>query len=124
MGILTDAVYSSISSCGRGYFYFANLSDFEVGLLKSITKRQRHKFSKSGIIPEQVLTMAYDYGWLPGNISPKGGMKLNRLLQWLEAGPYHDELNKESALWFRNKIVDELKPRTPFVNRKARSFKN
>jgi hypothetical protein len=107
MHILTDAVLSSIKPFVLGYFDFRNLNDHEVELLQSITKRQRHKFQKYGIVPEQVLRIAYDYGCLPGEIPPKGGMKVKRLLDLLDLGPYRDAENRELALWFRNKIIKE-----------------
>ena len=110
MGFLSDAVLSSISPCGRGHFYFGDLSDHEVKLLQSITQRQRQKFNRYGTVPEQVLLIAYENGMLPGNVSPKGGMKVKRLLTLLETGPYRDEGIKERALWFRDQIINEWKP--------------
>ena len=111
MGFLSDGVLSSISPCGRGYFSFANLSDYEGRLVKSITQRQRQKFRKYGTVPEQILVIAYENGLLPGNASPKGGMKVKRLLTLLGSGPYRDEDNKERALWFRDQIIKEWKPK-------------
>ena len=110
MGFLSDGVFSSISPCGRGYFSFANLSDYEVGLVKSITKRQRHKFQKYGLVPVQILTFAHEDGLLPGDAPPKGGMKVKQLLVLLETGPYQNDDNKERALWFRDQIIKEWKP--------------
>jgi len=110
MGFLADGVLSSISPCGRGYFSFTNLSDYEVALVKSITKRQRHKFCKYELVPEQILIFAYEDGLLPGNVSPKGGMKIKQLVVFLETGPYQNDDNKERALWFRDQIIKEWKP--------------
>jgi hypothetical protein len=111
MGFLSDGVFSSISPCGRGYFSFANLSDYEVGLVQSITKRQRHKFRKYGLVPVQILVITYENGMLPGNAPPKDGMKVKRLLTLLGTGPYRDEGIKERALWFRDQIIKEWKPK-------------
>lgn len=107
MHILTDAVLSSVVPCGCGYFYFGNLDNQEVQMLQSITKRQRHKFKKYGIVPEQVLGIAYDFGLLPGETPPKGGIEVKRLLTWLRTGPYRDDENRELALWFCTKIIKE-----------------
>lgn len=107
MGFLSDAVLSSISPCGRGHFYFGDLPDCEVKLLQGITQRQRQKFKRYEIVPEQLLILAYENGMLPGNAAPKGGMKVKRLLRLLETGPYRDEDNKERVLWFRDQIIRE-----------------
>ena len=111
MGFLSDAVLSSISPCGRGHFYFGDLRDHEVKLLQSITQRQRQKFKRHEVVPEQLLVIAYENGLLPGNAAPKGGMKVLRLLTLLETGPYRDEDNKERSLWFRDQIVRERTPK-------------
>jgi hypothetical protein len=116
MGFLSDGVLSSIIPCGCGYFYFADLPDHEVKLLQSISQRQRQKYNRYGTVPEQVLVIAYENGMLPGNASPKGGMKVKRLLTLLETGPYRDDDNKERALWFRDQIIKEWKP----VNRRRK----
>jgi hypothetical protein len=111
MGFLSDAVLSSISPCGRRHFYFGDLPDCEVKLLQSITQRQRQKFKRYEVVPEQLLILAYENGMLPGNARPKGGMKVNRLLTLLGTGPYRDEGIKERALWFRDQIIKEWKPK-------------
>lgn len=113
MGILSDAVFSSSAPCGCGYWYFGNLTNFEANLLRTITQRQRHKFKKYGMVPEQVLKIAFDYGWLPGTTFSSGGMKVKRLLDLLDEGPYRDAENREMCLWFRGKIIEEWKPKCP-----------
>jgi len=111
MGFLSDGVLSSISSCGRGYFSFANLSNYEVALVKSIKHYQRKKFFRHEVVPEQILIITYGDGMLPGNAPPKGGMQIKYLLTLLDTGPYNDDGNKERALWLRDQIIKEWKPR-------------
>jgi hypothetical protein len=122
MHILTDAVLSSIKPCGCGYYYFGNLTDNEVKLLQSITQRQRHKFEKYGMVPEQVLKIAFDYGWLPGSAPPKGGMNVKRLVNFLGTGPYRDAENIELAFWFREKIIEEWMASSSRKHRKNRRY--
>jgi hypothetical protein len=122
MHILTDAVLSSIKPCGCGYWYFGNLTNFEANFLRTITQRQRHKFKKFGMVPEQFLKIAFDYGWLPGSAPPKGGMKVKRLLDLLDAGRYRDAENREMCLWFRGKIIEEWMASSSRKPRKDRRY--
>ena len=84
---LTHTVLASKMPCGYGDAYVGNLDSFENRMVKSISQRQRRKYFRYGIVPEQVLRIAYECGCLPGVIPPRGGMKLERLIEWLGTGP-------------------------------------
>jgi hypothetical protein len=116
---LTHAVLASKTPCGYGDAYVGNLNSFEIQMVKSISKRQRRKYFKYGIVAEQVLRIAYECGCLPGITPPQGGMKLKRLIEWLGTGPYRDDENRELALWFRNKIIEDWRPKWTLLKKKS-----
>lgn len=101
MSILNDAVFSSVTTDGRGFFSFNELDLHQVQLLKSITKRQRAKFKKKDIIPLNALLVLHELKMLPGP-TPTRSMKILELTDMLGGG------------WLYEQIVrQELQPRCP-----------
>lgn len=81
-------------------------------LLESISGRQRRKFWRFGIVPVNLLVFWWKMGFLPGRQAPSEGMRIPRLLEWLERGPYFSPEHQERGRWFYEKIViEELTPR-------------
>ena len=118
MSLLSDGVYSSITLNGRGDFSFANLSKSHEGLLKSITKRQRAKFKRYGIVPRQLLIVLWENGFMPGDQTPRDGIKIQRLLDFLREGLYLDKNHYERGEWLYKKILGEELMLAQFPRRK------
>jgi hypothetical protein len=119
MSLLSDGVYSSITFNGLGDFRFIDLLTYHQQLLKSISKRQRAKYARYGIVPHQVLRVLWDNGYLPGDDIPTSGMKVERLLDLLHDGSYQDKENFERAIWLYQKLViEEVMPPYPRVRKK------
>ena len=107
MSILTDGVFSSISYFGRGDFQFDQISYEHKMLLKSISKRQRARFKKFGTVPNQLLTIFWELGYVPGEEAPNEGMRIPALLKLLDQGPYQNKNHKLRCAWLYEKIVKE-----------------
>lgn len=105
MAIITDAVFASTHWNGLGFFKFDVVPLKVKTSLKAVTKRQRHKYKKHGIIPLPVLEALWFMGLLPGEKLPLHGMRLLELLKHLREGRYRDDRNMENAKWLYHEIV-------------------
>jgi len=113
MSLLSDGVYSSVTFNGIGDFKFSDLQKYHQQLIRSISKRQRAKYARHGIVPRQILTILWDNGYLPGDTSPGSGMKVERLFDLLHEGRYSGKDNYDRAMWLYDKLViEELMPVT------------
>ncbi len=111
MSLLSDGVYSSITLNGIGDFKYSELRKYHQKLIQSVTKRQRAKYARHGIIPCQILKVLWDNGYLPCNTYPASGMKIERLFDSLQEGCYSDQENHDRAMWLYDKLVhEELMP--------------
>lgn len=110
MSILKDGVFSSTSYHGRGMFRFDLISYEHKMLLKSITKRQRRKFITVKMIPQQVLQVFWNLGFLPGKAKPQEGMRVQVFLKFLRHGNYRDEKNHALGIWLCDKVEQEECP--------------
>jgi len=114
MSLLNSGVYSSISNNGYGDFQFGEISMSHEFLLKSISKRQRAKFQRYGIIPRQLLVVLWENQYLPGKHTPQCGMKIKKLLNFLSEGSYRNLNHLQRGQWLYERIVkEELMPRLP-----------
>jgi hypothetical protein len=112
MSLLSDGVNSGRFYNGRGDFQFGEISLSHEFLLKSISKRQRRKFRRYGIIPRQLLIVLWENGYLPGKHSPRTSIKIQKLLAFLGDGPYRDKKRAQQGQWLYEKIVkEELMPK-------------
>ena len=109
MSILIDAIISSVQKNGYGKFKFNRISDEHKLLLKSITKRQRKKFFKYRLIPQQVLQIIWDI-YLPEEKKPQEGMRVSIFLEFLLNRQYHSEKNRARGEWLHAKIEKEEFP--------------
>jgi hypothetical protein len=120
MSLLNSGVYSSISNNGYGDFQFGEISMSHEFLLKSISKRQRAKFQRYGIIPRQLLIVLWENQYLPGMHIPKCGMKIKKLLTFLSEGPYQTSDHLQRGQWLYERIVkEELMPRSPAIKKRG-----
>jgi hypothetical protein len=108
MSILSEGVFSSISFHGLGVFRFDRISYEHKVLLKSISKRDRQKFDRLGLVPKQLLQVFWDLGFLPGEVRPKEGMRIQKLLDFLQNGHYLDDRSCARGKYLRAKIMDEV----------------
>ncbi len=107
MSILHDGVFSSTTRNGLGMFEFNSLNIKQVTFLKAITKRQRSKFKKFGIIPLNLLHVLWDFGFIPVKVEPKSGMRIPVLLELLFKGPFKDLDQQQVCSWLYERIVQE-----------------
>lgn len=122
MSLLSDGVNSGRFYNGRGDFQFGELSKSHEFLLKSISKRQRRKFKRHETIPCQLLIVLWENGYLPGKHSPRNGMKIQKLLTFLDDGPYRNKEHLQRGQWLYERIVkEELMPKV--LTRKEKFLK-
>lgn len=107
MGIITAAVFASTYWNGVGFFKFDVIPFKAKEALKAVTKRQRHKFKRYGIIPLPVLEALWHMGLLPGEELPTNGMKLSSLIEFLRQGEYRDQQHRETAKWLYSEIINK-----------------
>ena len=94
------------------------LSDEHWHLLATISRDQRKRYRKRDIIPQQVLGLWWDLGFLPHRQRPDQGADLKRLLDHLKNWAYPDHARAQKGLWLFDRIVvEEIMPR-PKRNKK------
>lgn len=111
MNIIEDGVFTKTSYFGRGVYRFDSISYDHKMLLQSISKRQRAKYIRYGIVPQQLLVVLWENGYLPGVSRPTEGMRIARLLDMIEEGKYQNKQHGDRGIWLYEQIVqDELMP--------------
>ncbi|MFH2058588.1 MAG: hypothetical protein ABIJ59_06780 [Pseudomonadota bacterium] len=113
MSLLKGGVYYKLNT-NKGNFY-KDLSDECESLLNSIKRRKREKFNcekdtDKKLIPQQLLQVLWNRGFLPGKEIPKEGMRLKPFLDLLSHGDYMDQRHRYKGIWLRDKIYDEEFP--------------
>jgi hypothetical protein len=76
-------------------------------LLRSVTKGQRRKFNKFGIVPLPVLEALWHMGFLPTDGAPERGMKVLILTEYLSQGKYRTEQAADRGQWLYTQIIKE-----------------
>lgn len=107
MSFLSTAVNSSATWDGIGFFKYEWLSHGIKSSLKSVTKRQRQKFKKYGVVPQPVLEALWYLGFLPEKEAPQQGMKISSLLEYLEHGNFQNQAILDKGRWLYEKIVKD-----------------
>ena len=111
MNIIEDGVFTKTSYFGRGVYRFDSISYDHKILLQSISKRQRAKYIRYGIVPQQLLVVLWENGYLPGVSRPTEGMRIAKLLDMLKEGKYLNKRHGDRGIWLYEQIVqDELMP--------------
>lgn len=118
MSIIEDAVFSSTSRSGQGIFKFNQISYENKMELKDISKRQRKNFKEEKLIPNQVLKVFFNMGFLPEKESPKQEMRINDLINYLKNGKYQDSKNRDKGTLLRDRIEEEEFPESEFGDEK------
>jgi hypothetical protein len=114
MSMLNVLMGNRVLDDGYDMFKFAQLSDENQQLLRSITRRQRKKFIDKKIVPIPVLEILWDLDFLPGNRPPREGMRVSALLEFLNNGEYRDEKNRALGVLLRETIEKEECPEHDF----------
>ncbi len=107
MSFLSTAVNSSVTWDGIGLFKYERLSHGVKSSLKSVTKRQRHKFKKYGVVPQPVLEALWSLGFLPEKEAPQQGMKISTLTAYLQQGNFQDQASLDKGRWLYEEIVKD-----------------
>lgn len=109
MSLLSNAILSSITRGGIGFFEYDTIPHDVKFALKAVTKRQRRKFKQYGIVPVPVLEAFWHLGLLPGKEAPQKGMKISSLSEYLKQGNFQNQASLDKGRWLYEKIIkDEL----------------
>ena len=123
MGELSNLVLCGSCKTGRMIEFYEGLPRHVQKVVKSVTKIQRRKFLRYGIVPVPVLEAMWLLGWLPGDKFPRRGMKILDLTEYLRKGGYNQEGYKspqaeENGKWLWKTIVkEEVIGRRTFVKK-------
>lgn len=107
LSLLSKMVFCSTSYRGRLYEDYSSLPKAVQGELKAVTKAQRHKFKKYGVVPLPVLTALWHLGYLPGKTAPVQGMKVLTLTEYLRSGRFLNQQAAEKGSWLYQQIIKE-----------------
>ena len=107
MSLLSKMVLCSMSYKGRLFDDFCSLPKEVTMSLKAVTKGQRHKFEKYGIVPLPVLRALWLMGFMPGKEPPINGMKIATLIDYLHNSRYETDQRAKNGQWLIDKIVAE-----------------
>ena len=107
MSLLSKMVLCSTSYRGRLYEDYSELPQKVQEALKSVTKGQRHKFEKYGVVPVPVLVALWHLGFFSGEETPKHGMKILALTEYLRQGLYKNKQAAENGHWLYTQIMKE-----------------
>lgn len=107
MSLLSQMVLCSTSCTGMLCENHDELPKKVKEALKSVTKRQRHKFVNDRVVPVPVLVALWYLGFFPGDEVPRKGMKILVLTEWLRQGLYKNEQAAENGHWLYTQIMKE-----------------
>jgi len=109
MNLIEEAVFSSTTYWGIGFFDYREISHKVKMSIKEVGKRHRQKYKQKGIIPIPVLKAFWHLGCLPGEDMPQQGMRVLVLVEYLKSGNYRDRASSEKGRWLYDSIIkDEL----------------
>lgn len=116
---LSNLVTCGSSKTGRKKEYLNGCTEQIQGILKTVTKMQRKKFERYGLVPVPVLEAMWHLGWLPGDKAPEQGMRILALTGYLRQGRYKSAQAAENGRWLYEKIMqEEVIGKRPVVKRK------
>lgn len=107
MSKLSNLVSCGSSKTGRKKEYLNEFTEQVQEKLKSVTKMQRRKFERYGVVPVPVLEAIWHLGWLPGDKAPEQGMRILALTEYLRQGRYKSAQAAENGSWLYETIMRE-----------------